>query len=92
MFGVIDKGADIPASPSRYPHTPGFVAAFCFRNTSGSARTSFVGFGEKPVSAADTRSVTGVGRGPSNARPYAVAPSMRRFTTFILIFVEYSAS
>jgi hypothetical protein len=52
MLGVISRWADIPASPSRYPQTSGFEAAFCLRNKSGNARASFVGFGEKPVSAA----------------------------------------
>lgn len=84
------QGADIPESPSRYPQTAGL--AFCLRKTSGSARTACVGLGEKPVSAAYTRSVTGVGRGPSKARPYADVLSARRVATFILKCVDVSSA
>jgi hypothetical protein len=81
------KEADVPESPLRYPQIA--ELAFCWRrNRSGSARTLFVGAGEKPLRAAYTRSVTGVGSGPSKARPYAVVDMVRRVANFILKFVE----
>jgi hypothetical protein len=46
-----------------------------------------VGLGVKPLRAAYTRSVTGVGRGPSNAMPYTDALNARRVANFILKFV-----
>jgi hypothetical protein len=65
-------------------------AFFCRRNTSGTARTWFVGFGVKPVKAMYARSVTGVGRGPSKARPDAVAAMARRVANFIVEVYETS--
>jgi hypothetical protein len=77
------KGDVLPASPFRYPHTAEF--AFCRRKRSGSDRASFVGLGVQPSSATLTRSWTGVGRGPSKARPYAVVVIVRSVANFIMI-------
>jgi hypothetical protein len=82
-------GADLPESPSRYPQIAELDGVACRRKRSGNARTSFVGLGEKPVRAAYTRSVTGVGWGPSKARPYTVVPKAMRVANFILECVYY---
>jgi hypothetical protein len=70
----------------RYPQTAGF-AFFCRRNKSGSARIWSVGLGVTPVRAAYARSVTGVGRGPSKARPAAVELMARSVANFIVRYV-----
>jgi hypothetical protein len=77
----------VPASPLRNPQTAGFVL-FCRRNKSGNARIWSVGLGVTPVRAAYARSVTGVGRGPSKARPAAVELRARSVANFIVRYVR----
>lgn len=74
-----------PESPSRYPQTAEFV--FCRRKRSGSERAWFVGLGVQPSRATLTRSWTGVGRGPSKARPYAVVVTVRSVANFFIVVV-----
>jgi len=71
----------IPPSPLRKPQTAGFEEGFWRRKSSGSKG---VGLGVKPLRAAYTRSVTGVGRGPSKAMPYADALNASRVANFML--------
>lgn len=78
---TLDRRTYIPPSPLRKPQTAGFEEGFWRRKSSGSKG---VGLGVKPLMAAYTRSVTGVGRGPSNVMPYADALNARRVANFIL--------